>query len=265
MSFGLARILGCGRETCAPGWDRYHYLYETYAKLYFVLSGSATYDNEVSKRRMTPGNVYFFPPHQRSQHVCPKSMDVFWLHLAIDSPLHDLWMTRIAVIQTWPASQWIYWEPVYSRLAEFADQRAEELGLRLQGMIMHLFAELAVRYPLDDDHVLANERARFDPAIGLMDSQFKRNPSLSEIAGSVGLSGVYFHRRFHAVFKITPYAYMLRRRMDLAHQLLLHSTESISDIAQSCGYADQFYFSRVFKRWFMVSPQNFRAKQKGKP
>ena len=66
-------------------------------------------------------------------------------------------------------------------------------------------------------------------------------------------------------FHTTPYRYMLRRRMDLAHQLLCNTAMPIGAIGEASGYDDPFYFSRVFKRYFHRSPERFRAEQRGGP
>ncbi len=264
MGLGITTILACGREPCTPTWTRWEFVPETYAKFYFVVKGEATYENDAGPIRLVPG-VYFFPAHQRSRHACPRFMDVHWMHISIDSPVLDLRLARVRAIQPWKLAEWAQWEPVYSQLIRFAKQPDEELELRIQAMIMHGFAEVLQRFPETEDPVMAALRERFDPAVRFMDANCRRNPSLAEIARNAGLSGVHFHRSFTRAFHATPHAYMLRRRMDLAHQLLSTTADPISEIARACGYEDQFYFSRVFKRRFDVSPEKFRSARASSP
>jgi len=40
--------------------------------------------------------------------------------------------------------------------------------------------------------------------------------------------------------------------------LLVGSDLSLADVADSCGFQDQSWFSRVFKRYMGVSPGRFR-------
>jgi AraC-like DNA-binding protein len=93
-----------------------------------------------------------------------------------------------------------------------------------------------------------------------MDAHFKRNPPLREIAASAGLSVPHFHRGFRRAFRTTPHEHMLRRRMDLARQLLGGTADPIGAVARQCGYEDQFYFSRVFRKSVGASPVGFRGR-----
>ena len=50
--------------------------------------------------------------------------------------------------------------------------------------------------------------------------------------------------------------------MEKACELLACSQETIVAIADRTGYADQFYFSKLFKRTFGLSPNAYRKKMK---
>ncbi|MBA3709725.1 MAG: helix-turn-helix transcriptional regulator [Planctomycetes bacterium] len=264
MGLGITTVLACGRESCGPSWTRRYWLHEDYAKFYFVLRGTASYDNNAGSIQLVPG-VYFLPGHQGSKHACPRSMEVDWMHISIDAPVLDLRLSRLRTIQSWPLAAWSRWEPVYTRLQEFARRKSDELELRIQAMIMHGFADQLERHHESDDPQMFAMRERFEPVLRFMDADFRRNPSLPEMARVAGMSVVHFQRSFTRAFHATPHRYLLRRRMDLAHQLLTATEDSIGAISAACGYDDQFYFSRVFKRWFGTSPERFRADRASRP
>jgi AraC-like DNA-binding protein len=258
MGLGVTTVLSGGWVRCGPSWSRQHFKHETYAKFYVVINGFATYENEWGAVELTPGQVYFFPPHQGSRHTCPISMEVYWMHISIDAPVLDMRLTRLRKICSWSIDEWQQWKMVYERLPELSTSPTLELELRTQAMIMESFAQLLVRHPEDTDPQMEELRNRLTPALQILDAQFKKPPSLAVIAGSTRLSIPHFHRGFKQAFRTTPYRYMLRRRMDLAHQLLCNTALSIGDIATQAGYEDQFYFSRVFKNYFKNSPEQFR-------
>jgi AraC-like DNA-binding protein len=264
VSYGAATVLGCGFERCGPAWSRRHFVHESYAKFYFVVGGAATYENEAGSVRLSPGTVHFFPPHQGSRHLCPRLLEVHWMHLAIEAPALDARLAGLRRIESWPAARWATWKPVYTRLAELRRRPSDELALRVQAMVLHGIAEILGRHPESEDPRAALDRARFAPALALMDAQFRRAPALAAVAAAAGLSRLHFHRSFRRLFRTTPHRYMLRRRMDLARQLLSGTTESVGEIGRQCGYDDQFYFSRTFKREAGLSPERFRG-EGGRP
>ena len=68
--------------------------------------------------------------------------------------------------------------------------------------------------------------------------------------------------RFSAVFERavgkTPKKYIEDIKIDRARELLTHTAMSITAAAQSSGFTDSLYFSRVFKRKFGISPSEYR-------
>ncbi len=51
-------------------------------------------------------------------------------------------------------------------------------------------------------------------------------------------------------------------RMELAKQLLLDTDKSINEIAALCGVPDYNYFTKIFKRYYGITPREYRRKSK---
>ncbi len=65
---------------------------------------------------------------------------------------------------------------------------------------------------------------------------------------------------FKAAYGITPYAYFLEKKIKLAKDMLLNTNLSIKQIADHLSFADEYYFSNVFKQKTGVSPSRYRKK-----
>ena len=52
--------------------------------------------------------------------------------------------------------------------------------------------------------------------------------------------------------------YLMHVRLEQAKRLLEGSDIRIADVAAQVGYADQFYFSRLFKRATGITPSDYR-------
>jgi AraC family transcriptional regulator len=94
-----------------------------------------------------------------------------------------------------------------------------------------------------------------------VESHMDENIDLDMLASTVGLSRYHFARSFKQSEGITPHAFLLKRRLESAQELLLHSTISLSEIALAVGFADQSHFTRRFRQWSGVSPGEFRKRQ----
>lgn len=92
----------------------------------------------------------------------------------------------------------------------------------------------------------------------LMSSNLKNETPLARLAAECGLSARHFARAFRQSTGVPPHKWLLRRRVDHARELLVNPALSLSDIALSCGFADQSHFTRVFKAVVGVSPGAWR-------
>ncbi len=81
---------------------------------------------------------------------------------------------------------------------------------------------------------------------------------IAELAREAGMCERSFRDAVHAATGMSPKSYMLRGEMTAAMELLRTSGMSISEIASCFNYSSQFYFSRVFKKYYGVSPQRVR-------
>ena len=72
------------------------------------------------------------------------------------------------------------------------------------------------------------------------------------------MSEDYFIRRFRACVGQSPARYIQEQRVLQAAQALLFTADSIEAIAAASGFANRFYFSRVFTRQMGISPAAYR-------
>jgi AraC-like DNA-binding protein len=82
--------------------------------------------------------------------------------------------------------------------------------------------------------------------------------TLSELARNAGVSRSNFALRFKEQVGASPLDYLLRWRMRMAGQALRQSSDSVSSIALSLGYASESAFSNAFKRVKGRSPLRYR-------
>jgi AraC-like DNA-binding protein len=82
---------------------------------------------------------------------------------------------------------------------------------------------------------------------------------IKEVANFCFMSEYHFFRCFRQAFGITPFQYLTERRMLFAQRLLEEDRcLSVSEIAVLCNYPDVFTFSKAFKRYFKLSPSQYR-------
>ena len=81
--------------------------------------------------------------------------------------------------------------------------------------------------------------------------------SLTDLAEISGHSVESFRKKFLSEVGISPIKYVLEQKMKMAKNLLADKNISVSDVAFQLGFQDQYYFSRLFKKYEGVSPKKF--------
>ncbi len=81
---------------------------------------------------------------------------------------------------------------------------------------------------------------------------------VEELAALTKLSKTYFSRVFKSAYKESPYNYVLRRRMELAKELIAETDAALSEIALDCGMADQAHLCKTFRKVFGSTPNQWR-------
>jgi AraC-like DNA-binding protein len=93
---------------------------------------------------------------------------------------------------------------------------------------------------------------------GYIDEHIGRPILVANLSALVELSEAHFSRGFKLAYGQPPHAYILRRRVEFAAQLMLASRDRLSEIALICGFHDQAHLSKQFRRLTGEAPAAWR-------
>jgi len=93
-----------------------------------------------------------------------------------------------------------------------------------------------------------------------LETHYKQNISMDDLAEQVGLGSRTFKRRFKLATNENPINYLQRIRVEQAKNKLEKTTESINNIIWSVGYEDVSSFRQLFKRFTGLTPKDYRQK-----
>lgn len=95
-------------------------------------------------------------------------------------------------------------------------------------------------------------------AVDYIEANFLNDITLVEIASAAGLSVSALTVQFRRTTNMSPYAYVIDRRLRHAEDLLRKTTMPISEVALAAGFADQAHLTRVFRVRRMTTPKRMR-------
>jgi len=92
-------------------------------------------------------------------------------------------------------------------------------------------------------------------------NNYQKELYLKDLAQKFYLNMTYCCDLFRKHLNMTFHEYLTQIRMKKAKELLLSGEYTITQISGMVGYLDNYYFSRVFKKYFGVAPKAFREKK----
>lgn len=96
--------------------------------------------------------------------------------------------------------------------------------------------------------------ARLQKARRIVDEDISRKININSLAREANLSAFHFSRLFKNAFGISPYQYVLNRRLERSFELLKGGDYMLTDIAYQVGFNDIYSFSKSFKKRFNICP-----------
>lgn len=95
--------------------------------------------------------------------------------------------------------------------------------------------------------------------INYLNENYENKISLDQIAHNMYLSPVYISKIFKEETGESPINYLIKIRLEKARDILMTSDSgSIKNIANSVGYDDVYHFSKLFKKYYGISPLYYK-------
>ncbi|MDF9827394.1 AraC-like DNA-binding protein [Ereboglobus sp. PH5-10] len=145
----------------------------------------------------------------------------------------------------------------YRSLTELADVHSQE---DLSRWLCDMLEQLIDAMGAPAAHPNAVQLAR---AVAHIEQHYANDLTRDEVARAAGLSPGHFSHLMREHAGATFTGLLLRIRLDNARRRLARENAPVAEIAQSCGFSDQSYFTRVFKKAFSETPAAYRQRTRG--
>lgn len=135
--------------------------------------------------------------------------------------------------------------------------RAEEILIYCVDLL--ILSQRGIRKPLKQ-----SDQARIQDARHILEADIEKPPSICELARRVGINETKLMAGFKDLFGQTINEHIRRIRMERAHDLLLNSEISVTQIAFEVGYEFSSNFTNAYKRYYGTTPSETRKAKYGK-
>ncbi len=91
-----------------------------------------------------------------------------------------------------------------------------------------------------------------------LDEPAPASPTLDELAQAAGVSKHHFIKAFREAVGETPYAWVMRQRIERARALLAQPSETVGDVAFQTGFSSAAHFVAAFRQRSGITPGVFK-------
>ena len=273
----LYLVLHIGEAYCQADWN-YKDICSPFTRMYYVTEGHAQIILPDKTQDLRPGFMYIIPAFTPHSYVCREEFSHYYIHIYNESG-HDIledWnlpteiepesgiLSRIRKLQMLcPGMALTQTDPQYYDNSSSLDRnirknKQRELYARVEsrGIIYQLLAQFL--------HEATPKQYVEDERITQMLEYIRTNLTapldLDAMATLSCLSRDYLVRIFKREMKMTPTAYINKKRIEKAQLRLVTETTSIKELAYQLGFGGQTYFNRIFKRITGQTPLGYRKK-----
>lgn len=117
---------------------------------------------------------------------------------------------------------------------------------------------LAEAYDREQGQSVLEQNKHVTDVVRYMYRHLEENLTLEQIGEEFSLSKSYLNAIFQKHTQHSPMDFFIHLKMKRSCRLLRTTDLPVYEVAQKMGYADPYYFSRIFKKIVGISPRQYR-------
>lgn len=246
------------------GSARKHSVQEHFGVNQYANGGIITEPEGGKPREIKEGEVFFIKPGYRAHtiNLAPGKTSCNYIIMAssvleVYDPLSFLEFPMKTSKDTAAEIAKIHAESL--KLAQVEDVNILDYLLRrnlLALRLLQLALEVSEIKPDLEEILIKSERLM--PVLTHIHRHYQEPLTTKDMAACLHLSEPRFFALFKNIIGLSPGRYLQKVRLKKAQELLAVTEMRINEIASLVGYEDPFHFSRIFKKNFNISPEQFR-------
>lgn len=236
-----------------PNYDIQRECSDVYV-LEYILAGTGTVEVDGKSFHPTKGDVYLLPKGSRHHYYAAK-----------DDPFHKIWMNVNGdlchqLIQLYRLSGKYHFKDIdlsepFARFLKICENRDADLCDQCSLVFLEILQKLSHHI---EKKTAVNEYAA--QAKEFCDRNIYQKITVDDVAKQVGLSVSQLNRLFKQEYSCAVYAYILRNKISTAQALLSGTSLAVSEIAYLLKFADEHYFTNIFKHKTGLTPTQWRKR-----
>lgn len=270
MSLSMPMIYGHYARV-GPGWSYHDHHHSPFEWLYCV-EGEVIEWVKDEPYHLQQGDWLLLKPGVRHSTLNRSSTELAYItiHFELDDPelRRRLWDIQL-IHMTTHHPEYAKFQDAINYIENWVRLLGTEPTLEQKLELMIWIAKftlelLALPDPQPQAHEYSSHEAELAHRVArLLEAHRSDILQIQQLAKQFHLSRNHLSRVFAKVYGMSPRQYLSKLQMRKAKELIIHTPMTIEAIAIELGFASLSHFSRQFKRWTGVNPQQFRPYRLG--
>ena len=223
-----------------------------FTRLYYIKEGEGSMWKEGKEIPLLPHHVYLIPAGCTFSFACHKPIEKIFFHIRLENKLeYDLFSAVRGIYSMYFSSE------DYDALKQ---NLYEENFLELFRVYAIIFDTLEkITNKADVTPISIKQYSPIiENVISFIHDNNRSGLSIQEIAETFMVAPSTLRNKFKKETGISLGRYINTLLLERAKTLLMDPSHSIQTVADALGFCDQFYFARLFKAKYGITPSTYR-------
>lgn len=248
------------KSHCEPGWYTRLRVYDHYL-IHYILDGKGTYYTPYGTFPVKKGDLFLIRPDEAIYYIA--DMDTPWTYYWFGFNGNEAFniVKLCGFTETSPVIYYGEDTKIKELLHKLAYPECSDISreYELLGYLYSVFSLLIHNRPHPN---ITNAEQYLSKAMEYIQQRYIYSDlKVNDIANFVGIDRTYLYRIFNDFLHISVQDFIQQYRLEKAKGLLKFSNTPINVISYECGFENQSYFSTVFKKYFHITPLQYRKEK----
>jgi AraC-like DNA-binding protein len=262
-------------------WWNFKEINSPFSRLYLITEGEGWVYINNHEFHLTPGKLFLIPKFTFHTYKCKESMGHYYFCF-LDEMIEGAGMYDLIhfdnLVDAHPEDYTLFKrlnelnpnrsiknpdpatydnkETIHSFSQKDQHQKLSE-KIETQGIMLQLTSRF-VNANFTEEKGSPFAKNRFSKVNYFIDQNLHNKITLTDLASQACLSADHFSTIFNEIMGVRPMEYVNKKRIERAQMLLISTNLSISQVAEKVGISNNSYFSTLFKKYTLQTPDDYQ-------